>query len=235
MSRLKTLSVLGGTIAVLALSASPAAYAEWVSNNGSTRGIVTITASGSFFYPPANTVKCPASEIKAQWIIQGAGQIKQQLKSTTRGPNLLIQVKNWGANCEAEIGTIGLVKPVKITECTFRATQQLGSTEPTGGASTGCLVVVGSVLCEIQVPAGMEGPQGSGKGINVGLKKIVVTKEGNNTKGKINANEGGQGQLTGEGIFAQSVGTNALCPLAHSTEEATLTGVEGTLEGVTVE
>jgi hypothetical protein len=41
MSRLKMLSVLAGTIAALALSATPAS-AIWVSNNGQTTGNIAV-------------------------------------------------------------------------------------------------------------------------------------------------------------------------------------------------
>ena len=94
MSRLKALSVLAGTFAMLAVSAAPAS-AIWESNNGQTTGNVKVLATGAFTYSTGGaTVKCPeTAEIKAQWQIQGAGQIKEQQKITTKGPHLQIQVK----------------------------------------------------------------------------------------------------------------------------------------------
>src|ERR1700686_4639563 len=101
MSRLKILSVLTGTLAMLALSAAPAS-AIWESNNGQATGTVHVLKSGEFTYATGATVKCPnTAEIKAQWQIQGAGQIKEQQKITTKGPHLQIQVKEWG-KCEAD-------------------------------------------------------------------------------------------------------------------------------------
>ena len=94
MSRLKTLSVLVGTLAMLALSAVPAS-AIWESNNGQTTGNVNVLKTGLFSYGRGAVFKCPsAAEVKAQWQIQGAGQIKGQQKITTQGPHLQFQVKS---------------------------------------------------------------------------------------------------------------------------------------------
>lgn len=78
----------------------------------------------------------------------------------------------------------------------------------------------------------METSSGSNSGINVGLAKGTIANEGANILGKVNAEEGGTGGLAGKGIFAESVGTNALCTLKKVTEEATLTGLEGKLENI---
>jgi len=87
MLRLKLLSVLAGTIAALALSATTAS-ATWTSNSGQTTGNITFQHSGEF--------KCNVAEMKAQWQIQGAGQLKEQQKATTSGPHLQIQNQKLG-------------------------------------------------------------------------------------------------------------------------------------------
>jgi len=226
MYRLKVLSVLAGTVAMLALSATSAS-ATWTSNNGQTTGNITVNTAGELTYPNS-TVKCVASEIKAQWQIQGAGQIKEQQKITTSGPHLQIQVKEWGKNCLA-----GGLLPATVSECDFQLVQQAGSFTATAGVSKRtCVITVPSISCTIQIPAGMEAPQGSGKGINVGLKSVALTNSGTNQIDKVTVNAGGQGQLAGEGIFASSSSGCANGGLVASTEEATLTGLEFTAEGV---
>jgi hypothetical protein len=236
MSRLKTLSVLGGILAGIALSAASAS-AIWVSNNGSTRGIVAVKVPGQFNYAGQGTVKCPAVGIISQWVIEGSGQLKQQRKVTTSGPNLLLQVKSWGSGCEASVGVVNNIKPVSISECNFLITQQAASLEPVFATVSGCLIKVGTgapPLCEIQIPAGMESPT-SGRGINVGLKKTELKNETGDVFGKLNIATGGEGQRPGEGIFAESVGSNALCTLKPVTEEATLTGYEIEFSGIKAE
>jgi len=225
MSRLKMLSVLSGMIAVLALSAAPA-YALWESTNGSTRGTVHVLTPGEFTYETGASVKCPnAAEIKAQWILEGAGQIKEQQKATTKGPHLQLQVKSWG-KCEATVK--GTTVAATVGECDFRLVQQAGVFTATGGVSTMPCVIKTSI-CLIQVPVGMEKSQNSGTGINVGLKTVELSNVGSNQLDKAKITEGGEGQL-GTGIFAQSSG--AFCPLAASSGTGTLTGLEFEAEGV---
>jgi hypothetical protein len=228
MYRLKVLSVLAGTVAMLALSATSAS-ATWTSNTGQTTGNITVNKSGEFKYPGA-LVKCPTTaEIKAQWQIQGAGQIKEQQKITTSGPHLQIQVKSWGKSCLANEAA-----PAEISECDFQLVQQAGVFTATAGVSKrSCVIAVPATSCSIQIPQGMEAPQGSGKGINVGLKTVALTNSGTNQIDKATISGGGQGQLPGEGIFGQSFGAGcATVGIAASSEEATLTGFEFTAEGV---
>jgi hypothetical protein len=229
MSRLKVLSVLAGTIAMLALSATSAS-ATWTSNTGQTTGNITVNSAGEFTYPTGHKIKCNAAEIKAQWQIQGAGQIKeQQQKITTSGPHLQVQVKNWGANCIAD----GMLK-AEVSECDFQLVQQAGSFTATAGVSKrACVIKIEGGACAIQVPVGMEAPQGSGKGINVGLKGVTLTNSGTNQIDKATINSGGQGQRAGEGIFATASGPSCgLFTIVSATEESTLTGLEFTAEGV---
>jgi len=228
MTRLKMLSVLVGTLAMLALSAAPAS-AIWESNNGQTTGTVKVLKPGAFAYPPAAKVTCPnVAEIKAQWQIQGAGQIKEQQKITTKGPHLQIQVKAWG-KCEAEVGTN--ILPATVSECDFQLVQQAGVFKATGGVSKRPCVITAEP-CRIQVPVGMEKTQNSGTGINVGLKEVELSNVGKNQLDKATVMEGGEGQLAGKGVFAQSTSGNPLCPLVAATEEATLTGLEFEAEEV---
>jgi hypothetical protein len=240
MRQLKALGVLTGLVAVLAISATPAS--AWFKATTST-GTATVLASGEFKYAGQGTIKCPAKEIVATWAIQTAGQIKEhqingKQELTTFGPHLHIVVTKWGPNCIAEIGTTKIgVGGVIVKPCEFQLVQEKTSLVATGGVVTPCLVKIGtgSPLCEIQVPAGMETSAESGKGINVGLSKIALENKGTNLLGKINATSGGTGQLAGEAVFAQSVGTNPLCTLKKVTEEATLTGVEAEATGVNAE
>jgi hypothetical protein len=241
MQRLKTLSVLVGLLAVLAISATPAS--AWFKATTST-GTATVLTSGEFKYAKQGTIKCPAKEILAKWAIQTAGQIKEhqvngKQELTTFGPHLNLDVTSWGPNCVAEIGGTKIAAgEIVVSECELQVVQAKGSFVATGGVVKGCLVKIGKgvkPLCVIQVPAGMETSAESGKGINVGLSKVALENSGTNLLAKVNAETGGTGQLAGEGIFAQSVGTNALCTLKKSTEEATLTGLEDSAAGVHAE
>ena len=227
MSRLKTLSVLAGTIAMLALSAAPAS-AIWESNNGQTTGTVKVLKSGEYIYAAGDSLKCPnVAEINAQWQIQGAGQIKEQQKITTKGPHLQIQVKAWG-KCEATIGTTKL--PMTVSECDVQLVQQAGVFKGSGGVSKRPCVIKAEP-CQIQIPIGMEKTQNSGTGINVGLKSLELSNVGKNQLDKVKVTEGGEAQ-GGKGIFAQSTSGNPLCPLAASSSTGTFTGFEFEAEEV---
>jgi len=217
------LGILGGTIVALALSATPS-FATWESTQ--TTGPITVLKSGEFTYPGNGSIKCPAAEIKAQWQIQGAGQIKEQQKVTTKGPHLQIQIKSWGTGC------VSGVAPAEVSECDFQLVQQAGVFTATAGVSKRpCVVKIPAAACTIQIPQGMEAPQGSGKGINVGLKAVALSNVGANQLDKVSITKtaGGQGQLAGEGIFAQASGS---CPKTTPTEEAELLELEFEAEGV---
>lgn len=228
MFRLKTLSVLAGMVAVLAVSAAPAS--AWFYATGQQwKGQVTITNAGVFSYGEgANRaeVKCVASEIKAQWSIQTKGQIKIHEKEekqlqTKFGPHLHIQVKDWGKGCTAKIGAKGEALAAVVKPCELQGVDpQKGVATATGGVATECVIKGGG--CEIHVPAGMEKEAGSGTGINVGLKEIEVENKENNLFGKINIT----------GIRAEKQPNTPLCPLLSKSEEASLKGVEGELLGV---
>ena len=228
MSRLKTLSVLAGTFAMLAVSAAPAS-AIWESNNGQTTGTIKVIATGEYTYSTGGaSLRCPnVAEVKAQWQIQGAGQIKEQQKITTKGPHLQIQVKEWG-KCEATIG--GTKLPMTVSECDFQLVQQAGVFTATGGVSKRPCVIKAEP-CLIQIPVGMEKTQNSGTGINVGLKSLALSNVGKNQLDKVSVTEGGEAQ-GGKGIFAQSTSGNPLCPLAASSATGSLTGFELEAEGV---
>ena len=238
MIRLKTLGVLTGIVATLALSAAPAsAWFRSIAKPAQSQGTITVISHGVFHYTNQGIVECPTNEIKAQYHIQTKGQLKNhgqevgKQEQTTEGPHLAIQVKEWG-KCESEITGQKNRLEAKVKECDFQIVQQKGSFEATGGIITGCFVKIGpekEPLCEIQVPAGMEKQPGSNEGINVGLKEIKLSNVGKNVLAKANINGGGlaqKGERTGK-IFAYSVGKNALCPLSKHTEEATLEGLEG--------
>ena len=228
MQRFKVLSVLAGLVAVLAISATPAS--AWFKST-TTTGPAKILVSGEFNYAGQGKIKCPASEIKASWAIQSAGQIKEhqvngKQELTTFGPHQNLVVSNWGTNCVAEIGTTKIAAgEIVVKACELQVVQAKESFVATGGVVTPCLVKIGKgakPLCEIQVPAGMETSAESGKGINVGLSKATLENKGANIFGKINAESGGVGQLAGEGVYAASVGTNSLCTLKRSPKKPSL-------------
>lgn len=230
MIRLKTLSLLAGMVAVLAVSATPAS-AWWQSASQSGTG--KVLASGSFKYgnPSQGTVTCPKEEVKGIWSIQTKGQIKEQRVNgkqelTTFGPHLNIQVKSWGAGCTATVGsTIFKAGEVEVKPCELQLVQQKESFTATGGVVTPCLVKIGigvANLCEVQVPAGMEKQAGSNEGQNVGLLETKLSEVGANQLDKVNT----------KGILAYSVGKNSLCTLTHSTNTAELVGLEFEAEGV---
>jgi hypothetical protein len=238
MIRLKTLSVLVGVLFTLAISATPAS-AIFVSTNGSTQGVGHALKSGEFKYANQGTVTCEAKTIEGKWQIQTAGQIKEhqvngKQEIAKEGPHLNIQIKNWGT-CTAKIGA-GESLPAKVKPCELQLVQsEKGSLSATGGVVTPCLIKVGpeKPTCEIQVPAGMEKSPESGVGINVGLKSNVLENiKGVGLKGKSAINAGGQGQLAGEGIYAESLSGHSLCTLKPVTEEATLEGLEVEAVGV---
>jgi hypothetical protein len=237
MSRLKTLSVLAGIIASLAISVTPA-YAVFKSKNGSTQGTGHAILSGSFKYASQGTVECEPKTIEAKWQIQTAGQIKEhqingKQEPTTEGPHLNIQIKNWGT-CKAIIS--GSTLPANVKPCELQLVQTAkGVLTATGGVVTPCIVKAGEPTkptCEIQIPAGIETAAESGVGINVGLKENTLKNTAAGLLGKTNITGGGQGQLAGEGIYAESLAGHSLCPLKPVTEEATLSGLEVEAEGV---
>jgi hypothetical protein len=232
MPRLKTLSLLAGFIAVLAVSATPAS-AWWKSTLGQTQGPVHFVAPGKFVDKGA-TFECPLNELKAQWYLQTKGQIKEHQKNgkqepTTEGPHLNIQIK-WGNkafDCKTKAAGVENVA-MNITACELQLVQQKGSLTATAGVVTPCLITVGegaSPLCALQIPAGMETQSGSNEGINVGLTTTVLENRLENQFDKGTINAGGKGSAPGEGIHVVQQGTHSLCPVATN-EEAELLGLE---------
>ena len=170
-------------------------------------------------------MSCLAEDIIGQTHIQAKGQIKLQQEHTTKGPHLNIQVKSWG-KCISVVAAMKLSAEIK--PCGLQLVQQKGSFKATAGVVEPCLIKVGeskSPLCEIQIPAGMEGQAGSNKGINVGLSEVELENVAAEQNDKINIEHGGTGQLAGDGIMMISLPGHPLCPLATN-EEATLTGLE---------
>lgn|GEM_PF-2029126 len=219
----RLLTILVVIAAVFALSVVPAA-AEFQSSQ--KQGTMHILAFGEFKVGTVGVTTCVAKEVEGQWHIQVKGQIKQQLQEDTAGPQLLVQVKSWG-KCETKIsGGKGLVTEIK--PCNMRMVQR-SSGEGSVGLSTSCLLRIGTEtkepLCEIQMPAGMETKAESDRGINVGLLESKYTKSPN-LKAKLNVAKAGTGGPEGEGIYAQSVGSNAACALPKVTEKTELIGVE---------
>jgi hypothetical protein len=232
MFRLKTLSILVGIIAALAISATPAS-AWWKSTLGQTQGPIHFTEPGKFVDKGA-TVECPLNELKGQWYLQTKGQIKEHQKNgkqepTTEGPHLNIQIK-WGNkafNCKTKAAGIEGVS-TNVSACELQLVQQKGVFTATGGVVTPCLITVGegaSPLCALQVPAGMEAQPGSNEGINVGLTKTILENKLENQFDKVATKEGGKGSAPGEGVYVVQQGTHALCPVTTN-EEGELTGVE---------
>lgn len=236
MFRLKTLGVLAGFIAVLALSAIPAS-AEFKSTQ--SQGNINILNAGEF-KDSGIPVTCPKEEIKAQYHIQTKGQIKGQQKQTTKGPHLLIQVKSWGTKCKATV--LGLGIPTTVKPCDFQLVQRTSEGQKeagspalaSGGVATSCLLKIGvnpeEPTCELQIPTGMETAQETDQGINVGLETAELKNSGANLIAKINATKGGKGQL-GTGIRVEPVGGKG-CPITSVNEGGTLTGVEGEAIGL---
>ncbi len=225
MGRLKLL--IGLACAVMALaSAVSSASASWESSQ--TQGVVNVLDFGKLIIgAEAAVITCPASEVESQWHIQVKGQIKQQQAPATKGPNLNLQVKNWG-KCEATVGGIKGLK-TEIKACGLEIVQQQNKVG-NGGISTSCLIKIGAEgkesLCEIQLPAGMETSAESGKGINVGLEPVGLENEGKNQADVIDMDSKGLGEASGEGILALSVGKNALCPLAKVSETSKFVGLQ---------
>ena len=221
MLKIKALGVFVGIVTALVLSAAPA-VAEFQSTQ--KQGIGHVVVAGEFKIPTVGKTTCVATEIEGQWHIQTKGQIKAQLAETTKGPNLEVQVKNWGTKCLTET-TGGSKIPTTVKPCALRLTQ-LQTTEATGGVKTPCLITLkeGAGECNIQVPAGMETAAESGQGINVGLKEIKLTNE---TKGsliaKVNIKKGGV-QQKGEGVFFGTSG-KTICAVG-SAGTAELVGME---------
>ncbi len=228
MFRLKTLSVLAGMIAVLAVSAAPAS-AWWEATGKQLKGPVKVVTAGTFV-DGGTEVTCPANETQATWSIQTKGQIKDHENQLTGkqvqtkfGPHLNIKIYNWGAACKAKIGTVGEFA-AEVKPCELQLVQQKESLTATGGVVTTCVVKAGP--CVIQVPAGMEIEPGSNKGINVGLPETEL-------KNKVNGQEFTQfDKVATKGVLAQrGSGSNALCPVVTN-ENSELKGLEFELQGV---
>lgn len=229
MPRLKTLSVLAGSIAMLALSATTAS-AEFRSTltPAQSQGNITVLKE-SAVTDEGVTAKCPPAEIVGQYHIQKKGQIKQQQTATTEGPHLQIQIKSWGKGCEAEL--LKSKVPVEIKPCGFQAVQRQ-TTEATGGVSEACLIKVGGEkpICELQLPVGMETAKASNQGINVGLKEIKLSNNGGNLLSTGVLSGGGRGQLGEKGFVVQIPG-HPLCPI-KTNENGEISGGEGEAIGV---
>ena len=230
MYRLKILSILAGMIVVLAVSAAPAS-AWWESNTGQTQGTVMPIRAPEVILGKgegATTFRCITEEIKAIWYLQTKGQIKEHQKNgkqepTTKGPHLHIQIKSWGKGCTAKIDKETFV--VEISSCELQWVQAKGSFTATAGFVTGCLLKFGTTkppLCEIQIPPGMEKAPESNEGINVGLREVSLENIGKNQLDIVNVKES---------ILANSIGTNALCPLAKSFDMS-IVGFELEAEGI---
>jgi hypothetical protein len=216
VSRARTLGVLAGLVAVAACPATPA-FAEFNSTGKTlqTQGNINVINAGIFTDGSA-TVVCNAKEIKAQYLIQGKAQIKQQASLTTSGAQLGVQVKEWG-KCTATVASTKVAAEIK--PCSLRVS---GAGV---GVETSCLIKMGSakeILCELQIPAGMETEGNSGRGINVGLEQAKLENQGGNMLATVNLTGGGKGELAGESILADR-GGSALCPL-KTNEELTLEG-----------
>ncbi len=228
MSRLKTLSVLAGTIAALAVSAAPAS-AWWESNSQANEGKGVVNKSGEFIDETAGgsaVVTCPEKEIEATWSIQTKGEIKvhnkeeKQIK-TKAGPHLHINVLKWGTMCKAKIGGTAAGQ-AHVSPCELQIVQPqkgTGSQTATAGVVTACRVEAAN--CTIIVPAGMETQQGSNEGINVGLKEVTLENSGTNNQ---------VDKVAVKGIRAEKQLPSAGCPLT-ALGTASLTGMEITVEG----
>jgi hypothetical protein len=221
------LSALVGLAAIVAFSATPAAAFK----SGQKQGNINVIESGEFTLGTAVKVVCPPAEIKAQWHIQGKGQIKTQQTETTQGPDMLVQVKEWGPSCTTKVsGSAGV--PTMIKACNLRLVQRQ-TTLASGGVGSPCLIKVGTgsePTCEIQIPAGMETGVTTDQGINVGLLKTELGA-GANMKATVNVTEGGIGQLEGEAIFGLKVGKNPICPVPAASEKYELRGLVFKAEG----
>jgi hypothetical protein len=232
MFRLKTLGVLAGMIAVLAISASPAS-AWWEATGKQWKGPVRVIASGAFVDGEgtgAARVECPPAGVEATWSIQTKGQIKIHEKEgkqeqTKVGPHLHIKVLKWGSECKATVGSSEF-KKVTVSPCELQLVQERGSFVANGGVVTECVVKVneesGATFCEIRVPAGLETSPQSNKGHNVGLAEIKLENIGlNNQLDKTN--------VTGVQTL-RGAGSKTLCPIANN-ETSKLEGLEFEVEG----
>ncbi len=234
MSRLKTLSVLAGIVAALAISAAPAS-AWWKSTQ--SQGTVKVITSGQF-EDAGVPIVCPENEIKSTWHIQTAGQIKIHQKGgkqelTTEGPHLNIQVK-WGNkefDCKAKVSGTETVTNVKA--CELQLVQAKEALVANGGVVTPCIIKIGNgtkAVCEFEVPSGMEKAPESNEGINVGLTETKLLNVGSNQLDEVEVAKGGKGQL-GTGIRVNQIPGHALCPV-KTNEEASLKGLKFEAENV---
>ncbi len=222
MFRLKTLSVLAGLLAALAVSAAPAS-AWWEATGTQSKGPVRVINHGKFVAGEGtNTavVECPTKEIEATWSIQTKGQIKQheqagKQEQTNFGPHLYIKVTKWGTACTAVIGGASPIAAT-ITSCTLQEVQQKESFVATGAVATECVIKAGN--CEVLVPAGMEKEPGSNEGFNVGLGKIELSK-----LGSLNI-------VSVSGVKSHKPPNTPGCPLTTN-QPASLTGLEFETEG----
>jgi len=230
MFRLKTLSLVAGLIAVLAVSVAPAS-AWWRANSSAEKeqsgeGKAIVLKSGEFVDEGAKFT-CPAAGITVHWSIQTKGEIKihnkeeKQLK-TKEGPHLNFLV-NWGTGCTAEIGGLKFkAGEVTVSECELQLVQQKGSTVATLGVVTQCQITIDS-LCILHIPAGMEKQQGSNAGQNVGLNEVKLANSGNNQLDEVNV----------KGILAElASGSSKLCPF-KTNETFELKGAEFEVIGAT--
>jgi hypothetical protein len=235
MRTAKTLSVVVGLVAMLAISATPAsAWWRSTAKPAQTQGTIAVTAHGALTDGSA-VIECPTNEIKAQWYLQTKGQIKEHQKNgkqepTTEGPHLNIQIK-WGNktfNCKTKATGIENIA-TNVSACELQLVQQKGVLAATGGVVTTCVVTIGEgakPLCVLAAVAGMEKQAGSNEGINVGLTTTVLeNKLETNQFDKVEVEAGGKGQLGGGGIYLSQQGTNALCPVSTN-ESGHLKGLE---------
>lgn len=228
MFRFKTLSVLAGLVAVLAISATPAS-AWWKSTQ--TQGTVKVIEPGAFTDGTA-IITCPKEEVKVQWSIQAAAQIKAAQTRVTEGPHLSMQVK-WGNkeyDCLTKIA--GSETETNVTACELQLAQAKTSLIATGGVVTPCTIKIGkgSALCELLVPTGMEKSANSNEGINVGLTETTLSNVGANQLDKVNTEKGGAGQL-GTGVRVNQIPGHTNCAVATN-EKGALTGLEIEAENV---
>jgi hypothetical protein len=238
MSRLKTLSIFAGMVAMLAVSAVPAS-AWWQSKQ--SQGIIRVIRAGEFVVGEGEhrlATKCPVEEVKAQFHIQTKGQLKNhgqesgKQEPTTFGPHLAIQVKSWGKGCTTTVGKNPEGLKTEVEPCSLQLVQQKESLEATGGVISTCIVRIPG-LCELQIPAGMEKQPGSNQGINVGLKEITLENVKGGQIDKVNAHTGGldqKGEFT-DGIYANVRKLSANCVLPNLITNAELLGLEFEAEG----
>jgi hypothetical protein len=122
MTKIKLPTMLLTTLALLAVSATPAGAWFASRDQAKTTGSVKL---GKIIIE-TSTVKVGCTSAGGEWSIQTKGQFKDHEKEgkqerTASGPNLYVKLQKWN-NCEGELD--GFKEPAAVENCTFQFRQE---------------------------------------------------------------------------------------------------------------